>query len=113
MQSLVPGYLDMSIEAFARSQERWRDQMTRTFGAPLAGTAFEEQARQNMAMFEQAMRVWSPFPTVVGDDYAEAPTAGPTPAPPALEDLATLETLKAQMEAMQKQLDHLSRPKKP
>lgn len=111
MQSMVPGYLDMSIEAFARSQDRWRDQMTRTFGAPLVGAAFEEQARQNMAMFEQAMRAWSPFPGVGGDDGR--PLEPPPPVKAVGEDTATLETLKAQMEAMQKQLDHLSRPKKP
>jgi hypothetical protein len=37
-----------------------------------------------------------------------------TPPPKAaIEESATLETLKAQMEAMQKQLDSLSRSKKP
>jgi polyhydroxyalkanoate synthesis repressor PhaR len=110
MQGLVPGYLDKSIEALARSQERWRDQMTRAFGAPLVGAAFEEQARQNMAMFEQALRVWNPFPGGGGEEDQNLETPPPKAA---IEESATLETLKAQMEAMQKQLDSLSRSKKP
>jgi polyhydroxyalkanoate synthesis repressor PhaR len=108
MQSLVPGYLDMSMDAFVRGQERWRDQMTRAFGAPMAGAAFEEQARQNMALFEQALRMWAPYPTAPGEDpsaAAETPRGKP-------DEAATLESLKSQMEAMQRQLDQLSRPRK-
>jgi polyhydroxyalkanoate synthesis repressor PhaR len=107
MQSLVPGYLDMSMDAFVRGQERWRDQMTRAFGAPQAGAAFEEQARQNMALFEQAMRLWAPVPGAGLDDTVQ----NAEPARPKPDETATLESLKSQMEAMQRQLDQLARPK--
>jgi polyhydroxyalkanoate synthesis repressor PhaR len=110
MQSLVPGYLDMSIEAFSKGQERWREQMSRAFGAPLAGTAFEEHARHNMALFEQAMRLWTPFPGALGADPSDDL---PREKPAAVADeSATLETLKAQMELMQRQLDQLAGPRK-
>ena len=75
MGKLVPSYLDMSIETLAREQERFRKTMTDTWGA--AGTAvppfgpgvfgaaaleaMQEQTRRNMALFEKAMSMWSPF----------------------------------------------------
>ncbi len=112
MQGLVPGYLDMSIDAFARGQDRWREQMTRAFGAPLAGAAFEEQARQNMALFEQALRLWAPFPGAAGDEPPAPAPGGAEPPQPKGDEAATLESIKAQMEAMQRQLDQLTRPRK-
>ena len=62
MQSLVPNYLEKSFEVFAQQQEQFRQQ----FGKPFEGmmnpmSAIEEMNRQNIAMFEQAMRAWTPF----------------------------------------------------
>lgn len=107
MQSFVPSYLEASIEAFARSQEQWRDQISRAWGgvAPIPG--FEEQARQNLQMFEQAMRVWAPFAT---------PPVGMAPPRPDAEagnaDPDTITDLRRQMEAMQRQLDQLAQSRK-
>ena len=65
--------------------------------------AFEEQAKANLAMFEQAMRLWAPFAAQT-----------PPPPPPAQEaDEADIGDLKRQMEAMQRQLDQLSGKRKP
>ena len=81
MGRLVPSYLNMSIETLAREQERFRKQMTDTwgnaagtvagpfasvpFGAAPFGTAaleaMQEQTRRNMVLFEKAMSMWSPF----------------------------------------------------
>jgi polyhydroxyalkanoate synthesis repressor PhaR len=110
MQSFLPGYLEMSMEAFAKGQDRWRDQMNRAFGANLAAGAFEEQARQNMVLFEQAMRMWTPFgafPPIGSEAEGERETAQGS------ETSDNLEALRAQMEAMQRQLDQLSRTRKP
>ncbi|MBI1391256.1 MAG: polyhydroxyalkanoate synthesis repressor PhaR [Alphaproteobacteria bacterium] len=60
MQSFVPSYLEMSMEAFSRNQERLREQMRETFGAAPGYTMFEETARANMAMFENAMKMFTP-----------------------------------------------------
>ncbi len=108
MQGFLPAYLDMSMDTFTKSQEQLREQFARTFGvSPIA--AFEEQARQNMAMFQQALRIWTPF--------AAQPPGRPArpdePAAPAPAEDSSITDLKKQMEAMQRQLDQLSGGRKP
>ena len=100
LQGVVPGYLDMSMKNFTADQDRIRTQMAQAFGMPLH--MFEEQARQNMAMFDRAFRLFSPFPS----DHAEAVRAAKTAAPSAPGDL---DTLRKQMAEMQKQLDAIAK----
>ena len=115
MQMIVPSFLEQSMIAFAKEQERFRDQMKKAMGntpidmmnmSNVAGPmkALEEQTRRNMEMFQNAMRMFTPFP--------QAGTTGPEPdeAPPprkptaANEDLADL---KEQIAAMQRKLDQM------
>lgn len=61
LQSFVPSYLEMSMEAFAKQ----RDQMSDHFSDPWSAgamDAFQDQARKNMELFNQAMRMFTPFP---------------------------------------------------
>jgi polyhydroxyalkanoate synthesis repressor PhaR len=106
MESFLPAYLEISMESFAKGQEQLREQMSRTFGGKSPMTVFEEQARQNMAMFEQAMQMWSRFAK-----GAAPPPAPKTPSEPANEDAVA--ELRRQMEAMQRKLDQLSGGRKP
>lgn len=54
VQNAVPNYLEQTLAHFAKNQEQFRDMFS--------VTAFEEMNRQNMAIFENAMRAaWSPF----------------------------------------------------
>ncbi len=108
MQGFLPAYLEMSMETFSKSQDQLRDQFTRAFGAKTPVAAFEEQARQNMALFQQAVRMWTPFATAVTPPGARTDEAG---APAAPEE--NLTELKKQMEAMQRQLDQLTGGRKP
>jgi polyhydroxyalkanoate synthesis repressor PhaR len=62
MSRMVPTYLQFSMEALAREQERYRKQFANAFGPTAAFEAYQEQARRNMAIFEQAMSMWTPFP---------------------------------------------------
>jgi polyhydroxyalkanoate synthesis repressor PhaR len=110
LQSFVPSYLEMSMESFARQQEQLREQMARAFGGRTPMAAFEEQARQNMAMFEQALRMWSPF-AQGGVPPAAPPKAEPKPGESKRDEPSSddaVEALRKQMEQMQKQLDQLS-----
>jgi polyhydroxyalkanoate synthesis repressor PhaR len=102
MQGFLPAYLEMSMERFAAAQDQWRDHMTKAWAGKSPMSAFEEQAKTNMAMFEQAMRLWAPF---------AAQTPPPAPPPPA--DEPDMADLKRQMEQMQRQLDQLSGKRKP
>jgi len=61
MQAFVPSYLEMSMDAFSKNQERLRDQMSSAFGAAPGYKLFEDQVRQNTEMFDQAMRMFAPF----------------------------------------------------
>lgn len=104
MQGFLPAYLEMSMERFASAQDQWRGQISKAWTGKSPIGAFEEQAKANMAMFEQAMRLWAPF-------AAQTP---PPPPPAAAEDPdADIGDLKRQMEMMQRQLDQLSGKRKP
>ncbi len=104
MQAFLPSYLDMSMENFASQQEQWRDQLSRAWGGKMPMDAFQNITRQNMELFERAIQMWSPF-------SAGAPGAAPKPAvrPEAEAADPGLNELKKQLEAMQKQLDQLSK----
>src|SRR3974390_509031 len=62
LQGVVPQYLEMSMTQFARNQEQMRRYMQNAFGFnPFQ--QFESMGKQNMAMFEKAMRMFNPFGT--------------------------------------------------
>lgn len=86
----------MSMNSFAESQERWKSAM----GSSNPFTMFEKQARANMEMFENAMRMFTPGMATKkakrGDKDA-----------PRMDD--PMDLLRVQMAAMQEQLDALSR----
>ena len=101
LQSVVPGYLEASMETFARNQEEMREQVTRMFGANPAMENLEAMTRKNMELFGNAMRVFTPFTP------GAAPTTEPTPEPAPKKD--ELGALKDQLAEMQRQLNKLSR----
>lgn len=53
MQNVLPNYLEQTLEAFAKNQEH--------FSQMFPVSTWEEIGRQNMAMFENAMKAWQPF----------------------------------------------------
>src|SRR5689334_10244626 len=83
MQFLVPGYLEQAMLAFARNQEQMRTNLRATFGMFPFGQ-FEEIGKQNMAMFERAMRLLTPVPPDPdardGAGPGEAARPGETPS---------------------------------
>lgn len=99
LQSVVPGYLEASMDAFARNQEQMRESVTRLFGPNPAIENFEALTRRNMELFSQAMRVFTPF--AQAETRAERP-ARERPAPDEMSQL------KAQLSQMQAQLDKIS-----
>ena len=112
MQMVVPSFLEQSMIAFAREQERFREQMKSAMGAapmdmmkmttPMK--AFEEQARRNVELFQNAMRMFTPFPRPSDDQPAQDVDAG---APePGNDDL---QELKEQIAAMQRKLDRMGK----
>jgi polyhydroxyalkanoate synthesis repressor PhaR len=111
MQSVLPSYLEMSLDSFSRQQDQLRSQFTRAFSGTPGGTLMEEAVRQNLAMFERAMQMWPGMP-----GYGRAPEAQAAPPPepePAAEASASsahsLDEMKRQMDEMRAQLDRLAK----
>jgi polyhydroxyalkanoate synthesis repressor PhaR len=105
MQFLVPGYLEQAMVAFAKNQEQMRNTLRATFGIFPFGQ-FEEMGKQNIALFERALQLLSPY---ARDAKPAAPEA---PAPQAGEGSADdprLQRLEAQIEALRQQLEALGR----
>src|SRR5271163_4465688 len=71
MQFLVPGYLEQAMVSFARNQDQMRDTLRATFGIFPFGQ-FEQMGKQNMALFEQALKMLSPY-SVTGAAKKPAP----------------------------------------
>jgi polyhydroxyalkanoate synthesis repressor PhaR len=101
MQMLVPRYLEVSLESLTQQQEKFRNQMASAFGATGFGP-LEEQVRRNMEMFEKAFGLFAPF--VRKDQAASADK----PAEPS----GDIDTMKRQLEEMQKRLDKMTDPEK-
>lgn len=111
MQMIVPSFLEQSMIAFSKEQERFREQLKGAFGktpmdvmkmaTPMK--ALEEQTRRNMEMFQNAMRMFTPFPTA--STGAAAPAEAPKKDEKGGDDL---QELKAQIAAMQRKLDTMS-----
>jgi polyhydroxyalkanoate synthesis repressor PhaR len=100
MQAFLPSFLELSLDSFIRQQERMRSQLS--IAAPPSIGMFDEQIRQNMVLFDRAMKMFTPF-AFRGD---EAPTAPAKAASPST-DSDTLNELRKQMAAMQEQLAEL------
>lgn len=126
LQGVVPQYLEMSMSQFARNQEQMRSYLRNAFGFnPFQ--QFETMGKQNMAMFEQAMRVFNPFqagqPGRPGQPMAPAKPANgqdaakaemPRPEAPAASGAApqedvVIDDLKRKLDELQSQLALLSK----
>ena len=104
MQAFLPSYLELSLASFAQQQERLRQQFSAF--TPAAGTsAYDEQIRQNLALFDRAMKMFSPFAFAKPEEAAPAPPPK-AEAPPAADD--ALAQLRKQMEDMQAQIEKLA-----
>lgn len=108
MQTIVPSFLEQSMIAFAKEQERFREQMKSVIGktpfdltnVPGPMKALEEQTRRNMEMFQNAMRMFTPFPQATRDE-GEPPEAENTGKSD------DLQQLKEQIAAMQRKIDSM------
>lgn len=110
MQMVVPSFLEQSMIAFAKEQERFREQMKSAMGkgpmemmkmaTPMK--AIEEQTRRNIELFQNAMRMFTPFPTN-GAPAAPAETGRGKES----EKSDELSELKQQIAAMQRKIDSM------
>lgn len=108
MQVLVPGYLEQAMVAFARNQEQMRNSLRATFGMFPFGQ-FEEMGKQNIAMFERALRMMVPGSRESAGS-AEPPAAKrPDEREGGEAEDPRLRRLEAQIEQLRLQLDAMGR----
>jgi len=93
MQSLIPHYLEASMENFSANQAK----LHKAFEDSLGNNPLAKLAQQNMAMFKAAASAFMP-----GAEKAEAAAKEP-------EGRSELDALREQMAAMQKKLDALGK----
>lgn len=111
MQMLVPSYLEFSLDSLTKQQEKYRRNFADTFGTA-AFDAVQEQVRKNFEAFEKALGMFTPF----SSDHSAARAEQESGFEEAAAKLAEapgpddIDTLKAELQAMQERLEKLSRP---
>ena len=108
MQMLVPSYLEFSLDSLTKQQEQYRRRFADTFGTA-AFDAVQEQVRKNFETFEKTLGMFTPFGTDAGASQAaeESSKSGEKAAAESGGD--DIDTLKAELQAMQERLEKLSR----
>lgn len=118
---MVPGYLQFSLEALSKENEKFRSRMASAFGNPGAAfDVYQEQTRKNLEIFEQAMSMWASFSpaqaamraasSTVPAPAADTPDEGATPDVPGQEK-SDLDALKAELQRMAERIEQLSKTK--
>jgi polyhydroxyalkanoate synthesis repressor PhaR len=109
MERLVPSYLEYSLNTLTREQDKYRQQFADTFGAAAFAT-MQEQTLKNLAVFGQALNMFSPFTSF----EAHGPSMGRRAqehAAPAQPKASEIDELKTQLASIQAQLNELAAQK--
>ncbi len=109
MQDMVPQYLELSMDSFARQQEQMRNYMTETFDDFFPFSQFEEIGKQNMANFQNALKVMGAFnsnPAQKSEIVEKQLAEKETPTSDTVNDLKSkLEDVHAQIASLAKNID--------
>jgi polyhydroxyalkanoate synthesis repressor PhaR len=104
LQSVLPRYLEQSMQVFAKNQDQMRSYMRNAMGGFFPFPGFEEMGRQNMAMFENAL---SMFTGNAAKD-SSPDSHGKGGGAPAGGNADQVDDLRRQLERMQRQLNELT-----
>jgi polyhydroxyalkanoate synthesis repressor PhaR len=105
LQSVLPRYLEQSMQVFTKNQDQMRSYMRNAMGGFFPFPGFEEMGRQNMAMFENALNMFTGSATKDTGDDAPGKSGS---APPAGGNADQVDDLRRQLERMQRQLNELT-----
>ena len=107
MQALLPSYLEFSIDRFTGEQQKMREAASRMFGAEASFAALQELTRKNLAAFNQALGIFSPFGSAAASSENAAKKGNSSDkANHAEEDI---EELRHQLSDISKRLDSLAK----
>ena len=100
---VLPRYLEHSMDSFSQNEDQMRSTMQNAFKGLFPMQRMEEMGKQNLALFENAMKLFNPFANQTKPDTASAAPAS------AASGSDNLESLKTQLDAMQARLDRLAK----
>lgn len=113
LQSVVPGYLEQSMQAFSSNQDQMRETLGKAFAAAQGGNpvkAFEDVARQNMEMFENAMKTFNPFAAMnMASGMAQPQASKSGKSAKSAGDGDDMDAMREQLNNLQQQLDKMSK----
>jgi polyhydroxyalkanoate synthesis repressor PhaR len=115
VQSVLPAWLDMSMNSFADRQEKWSKTVGKSFPMSPLGL-LEEQTKRNVALFEKTMKMMLPSgagkynPTRKATAESDKDSSAAADMDPLNADFTDpFSIMQAQMSIMQAQLDALSK----
>lgn len=106
LHAFLPRYLELSMENFTRNQEQIRGYIEDTFGQFFPVNRFEDMAKQNLALFQRAATMFTPFPPA-GQAGAEREAA--TDDARGENVSREVQELRRRIEDLQSQLDRLTK----
>ena len=101
MQSLVPKFLELSLNSFSKDQEKFRKQLTHTFGTG-AFDMIEDQVRKNSELFQKAFNMFVPTGTT-----SESSGTNSKPSKEKSQD-SELSGLQKQINELQQKIDKMA-----
>jgi polyhydroxyalkanoate synthesis repressor PhaR len=109
MQAFIPSYLEMSLEQLTREQQRFRDQLLNSLGvSPEPFKLADEQVKKNMAVFENAMKIFNPFAAAAKEQRPEAAPQAPREASSSTSSASELKAMQEELREMQRRLESLT-----
>ncbi len=109
MQWMVPRYLEHAMSSFSSNQDQMRKSLQDAFGGLFPFGSFEQMGKQNLALFEQTMKMFSPFPGMTGTG-AKSPTDKPAEGAPGSD--SSLTDLQQRINALQQQIEAYGKKEK-
>lgn len=101
--TMLPRYLESSMKVFAQNQEKFRNYMKGAFDGLFPFGSLEEMSKQNVAMLERAMKMFTSFASESSEKSATKPSGD--------DSSDKLDALKEKIDALQRQLDELGKNK--
>lgn len=107
VQTIVPSYLEHSMESFREQQDKFREQIATGFAPANGLEMINEQTKRNTEIFQNAMSMFMPFDGIAksGDEGGESEKPDSQSAQADDADLAKMKKQLAEMQAQIKALD--------
>lgn len=102
---LVPQYLEMMMQSFEKNRTEIQRHMSETIGTVFPFGQVEEMGKQNMAMFEKAMKMFSG--EAAGAAGGETGGEAPPPAAPQ-EEKPPPDEIRRELEELKRQVNELT-----